>query len=195
MIELNLIENNPKPFEQAMNTEMEKAIKHFDGELIKLRTGRANTALVETLPVSCYGSPATPLKNLAALTAPEARLITIQPWDASIIGDIEKAINESDLGVTPLNDGKIIRLRLPEVSTDRREELVKILHKKAEECKITVRNFRKEFNNLIREAKKNKTISEDYFNRLSDILQKITNKFIDIIDQRTTKKEQDIRTV
>ena len=169
MIELNLIENEPKPFETAMNEEMNKAIKHYEGELIKIRTGRANTAMIEDLSVSCYGSPATPLKGLAALTAPEVRLLTIQPWDPGIIDDIERAINASDLGLSPVNDGKIIRLRLPETSSDRRQELIKILQKKSEESKVAVRNVRKEFNNLIRDAKKDKTISDDFFNRIKTV--------------------------
>jgi len=195
MIELTLVENEQKPFEQAMNAEMDKAIKHFEGELIKIRTGRAHTSMIEDIPVSCYGAPPAPLKRLAALAAPEVRLLTIQPWDPSIIDDIERAIQASDLGVAPVNDGRIIRLRLPEVSSDRREELIKILHKKAEECRISIRNIRKEFNNLVRDAKKEKTISENFFSRLSDILQKITNTFIEKTDKMTEKKEQETRMV
>jgi len=195
MIELNLVENEPKPFEQGMDSEMNKALKHYDGELIKIRTGRAHTSMIEEIPVACYGQSAAPLKTLAALAAPEVRLLTIQPWDPSIIDDIERAIMASDLGVSPLNDGKIIRLKLPEVSSDRREELIKILHKKAEDCRIAIRNVRKDFHNLIRDAKKDKTISENFFNRLTETLQKITKKFIDKVDDITEKKEKEIRMV
>jgi len=195
MIELNLIENEPKPFEQAMNSEMDKSIKHFEGELIKLRTGRAHTSMINDIQVAVYGTAPAPLKNLAALAAPEPRLLTIQPWDPSIIDDIERAILSSNLGVKPVNDGKIIRINLPDVSSDRREDLVKILHKKAEDSRIAVRNVRKEFNNFIRDAKKDKTISENFFNRLSDTLQKITDSFIKKIDTTTEKKEKDIRAV
>ncbi len=195
MIELNLIENEPKPFESAMTEEMDKVIKHYEGELIKIRTGRAHTAMSEDLNVSCYGSPATPLKGLAALAAPEPKLLTIQPWDPGIIDDIERAINASDLGLSPINDGKIIRLRLPDVSSDRREELIKVLQKKSEDAKIAVRNVRKEFHNLIKDAKKEKTISEDFFNRLTDVMQKVTDKYIIMVDHMSQKKEQDIRTV
>lgn len=195
MIELTLIENEPKPFEQAMNSEMDKAIKHFEGELIKIRTGRAHTSMIEDIQVSCYGMPPAPLKGLAALAAPEVRLLTIQPWDPGIIEDIERAINASDLGVAPVNDGKIIRLRLPEVSSDRRQELIKVLHKKAEDSRISIRNTRKDFHNLIRDAKKDKTISDDFFNRLSDILQKITNEFINKVDGMTEKKEKEMLMV
>jgi len=195
VIELDLIENESKPFEQAMNSEMDKSIKHFEGELIKLRTGRAHTSMIDDIQVSAYGSAPSPLKNLAALAAPEPRLLTIQPWDPSIIDDIERAILASSLGVNPINDGKIIRINLPDVSSDRREELIKILHKKAEDSRIAVRNVRKEFHNLIRDAKKDKTISENFFNRLSDILQKITDAFIKKIDMMSEKKEKEIRMV
>jgi len=195
VIELDLIENESKPFEQAMNSEMDKSVKHFEGELIKLRTGRAHTSMIEDIQVAAYGSAPAALKGLAALAAPEPRLLTIQPWDPSIIDDIERAILTSSLGVNPVNDGKIIRINLPDVSSDRREDLVKILHKKAEDSRIAVRNVRKEFHNFIRDAKKDKTISENFFNRLSDILQKITDSFIKKIDTMTEKKEKDIRMV
>lgn len=195
MIELDLIENESKPFEQAMNSEMDKSIKHFEGELIKLRTGRAHTSMINDIQVAVYGAAPAPLKNLAALAAPEPRLLTIQPWDPGIIDDIERAILSSNLGVKPINDGKIIRINLPDVSSDRREDLVKILHKKAEDSRIAVRNVRKEFNNFIRDAKKDKTISENFFNRLSDTLQKITDSFIKKVDTMTEKKEKDIRTI
>jgi len=195
MIELTLVENEPKPFEQAMNNEMNKSIKHYEGELIKIRTGRAHTSMIEDIHVSCYGASPAPLKGLAALAAPEVRLLTIQPWDPGIIDDIERAIQTSDLGIAPVNDGKIIRLRLPEVSGSRRQELIKILNKKAEESRISIRNIRKEFNNFIRDTKKDKTISENFFNRLSDFLQKITNEFIDKVDRMTEKKEKEILVV
>ena len=112
------------------------------------------------------------------LAAPDTRLITIQPWDNNIIGEIEKAISESDIGITPANDGDLIRLRLPEMSSSRRDELVKILGKKAEEAKIAIRNVRKDFQNLIRDAKKDKVISENFFNRLNDVLQKVTDTLL-----------------
>jgi ribosome recycling factor len=195
MIELTLVENDSKSFEKAMQDEMNKAIKHFEGELIKIRTGRAHTSLIEDIQVSCYGAAAMPLKNLASLAAPESRLLTIQPWDAGIIPDIERAIRSSDLGVSPINDGAIIRIQLPEMSTTRREELGKILAKKLEESRISIRNIRKDFNNIIRDAKKDKVISENFFNRLSDILEKITKNNIDKVEQLAQKKEQDIKTV
>ena len=195
MIELVLVENDSKSFEKAMQDEMSKAIKQFEGELVKIRTGRAHTSLVEDIQVTCYGAAPMPLKNLASITAPESRLITIQPWDAGIIADIERAIRTSELGVSPINDGALIRIQLPEMSSTRREELTKILGKKLEESRIAIRNVRKDFNNIIRDAKKDKLISENFFSRLSDLLEKITGNFIDKVEQLAHKKEQDIRTV
>ncbi|HML19637.1 MAG TPA: ribosome recycling factor [Candidatus Dependentiae bacterium] len=195
MIELTLVENDSKSFEKAMQDEMNKAIKHFEGELIKIRTGRAHTSLIEDIQVSCYGAAAMPLKNLASIAAPESRLLTIQPWDAGIIPDIERAIRTSDLGVSPINDGALIRIQLPEMSATRRDELGKILAKKLEESRVSIRNIRKDFNNIIRDAKKDKVISENFFSRLSDILEKITGNNIDKVEKLAQKKEQDIRTV
>jgi len=136
-----------------------------------------------------------PLKGLAAIAAPEARMLTIQPWDESIIPYIEKAIKDSDLGVTPATDGKFIRITLPEMSTTRRDELSKILGKKLEEARVAIRNIRKDFNNLIRDGKKDKIISDDFSNRLEDIVQKITNESIKRAEALSGKKEKDITTV
>ena len=136
-----------------------------------------------------------PLKALAAIAAPEARLITIQPWDDTIIPHIEKAVKESDLGVTPANDGKFIRINLPEMSSTRRDELVKILGKKTEDARIAIRNIRKDFNNLIRDGKKDKVISNDFFNRLETVIQKVTDDSIKQIEVLGAKKEKEIATV
>lgn len=195
MIEITLTENDVKSFEKAMNEEMSKPIKHFEGELIKIRTGRAHTSLIEDLQVTCYGQPPMPLKNLAALSAPESRLLVIQPWDAAIIADIERSIRTSELGVSPINDGALIRIALPEMSTTRRDELSKILGKKLEECRVSIRNVRKEFNNILRDSKKDKAISENFFNRLTDSMEKTTSTFIEKAEQLAHKKEQDIKTV
>jgi len=121
--------------------------------------------------------------------------LTIQPWDAGIIPDIERAIRTSDLGVSPINDGALIRIQLPEMSATRRDELGKILAKKLEESRVSIRNVRKDFNNIIRDSKKDKVISENFFSRLSDILEKITGSYITKVEQLAQKKEQDIRTV
>ncbi len=187
-----LVENDIKSFQTPMTVEMEKAIKHLDGELVKIRTGRAHTSMVEDLPVSVYGQKAQSLKGIAAIAVPDIRLITIQPWDASVLADIEKAILASDLGVKPVNDGKLIRIVLPETSGSRREEMVKILGKKVEECKIALRNVRKEFHNLVRDAKKDKKISENFFSRLSDVLEDVTDKFVEKADQLGKKKEEEL---
>ena len=191
--EFNIIENDSKNFENAMETEMVKPIKHFERELVKIRTGRANTSMIEDLPVSCYGQAPMALKTLAVLGAPDAKLLTVQPWDASVIADIEKGINESNLGLKAENDGKIIRIRLPEMSSTRREELVKVLSKKLEECRVGIRNIRKDFHNLMRDAKKNKTISEDFYNRLEDSLKQVTDKFVKQAESMGTNKEKEIR--
>ncbi len=195
MIELTLIENDINSFKNPMQQEMEKPIKHFEGELIKIRTGRAHTSMIEDIPVVAYAQAPAPLKNYAALSAPEPQLLTIQPWDQSIIGDIERAIQNSDLGLTPINDGKIIRLQLPKVSSDRREELLKVLGKKTEECKIAIRNIRKDFKNEMKKAKDKKVISENFFNRLSDVLEEVTENFIKKTDAMAKKKETEITTI
>ena len=193
MAEVQLIENDPKLFQAAMEAEMTKAIKHFEGELVKIRTGRAHTSLVDDIMVMCYGNM-TPLKQVAAVAAPDVRLITIQPWDATTMDAIEKALVNSDVGIKPLNDGVVIKLVLPEMSSARREDLIKVLGKKQEECRVAIRNVRRDFNNLIRDAKKDKVISENFFTRLGDILQKVTDKFIDQADALAGKKEKEVRS-
>jgi ribosome recycling factor len=193
--EINIIENDVKSFQAPMESEAQKAIVHFEGELAKIRTGRAHTSLVENIPVSVYGQAPIGLKGVAALTAPESNLITIQPWDASTIVDIEKAITASGIGITPVNDGKVIRLRLPHMSSERREELIKLLGKKNEECKVAVRNVRKDFNNFIKEAKAKKTISENFYSRLLDVLQTVTDNFTKKSDLLAKKKEDELRAV
>jgi ribosome recycling factor len=192
--EIILEENNIKSFQTPMETEMQKSIKHLEHELVKIRTGRAHPALVEDLIVEYYGQTLA-LKGLASIAAPESRLITIQPWDAGSISSIETAITSSDLGLSPLNDGNIIRIQLPNMTTARRDELVKVLGKKIEECKISIRNVRKDFHNLIRDAKHDKKISENFFNRLSDVLQSVTEKFTKSAEALGAKKEIDITTV
>lgn len=194
MEEIAFLEGDVKSFENITKELMDNAIKHFEKDLLIIRTGRAQTALVENVKVDCYGQ-IMPLKELATLAAPDSRLITIQPWDKSIIGEIEKAIIVSDLGVTPVNDGNLIRIQLPQMSSDRREELVKQLGKKTEECKIGIRNSRKELHNEVRDAEKKKIISEDFAEKLSDVLQKITDQFIAKTDQMSEKKASELRTV
>ena len=193
MISITLTEGgSSKPFETFIEGEMDKSVKHLEKELSKLRTGRASTAMIEDIKISCYGSLML-LKDTAALSAPEPTLLVVQPWDKSIMQDIEKAISLSDLGVTPLNDGTVIRIQLPRISKERRDELVKVLQKKLEECKISIRNTRKDVHSFIRDTEKAKKISEDYGKRLQDLLQKITDKFCDLADKVASKKEIELK--
>lgn len=187
-------EGDPREFEQALREEMLSPIKHFEKELTSIRTGRATTLLLDPIKVDCYGQKMS-LKEVATLATPDARLITIQPWDKGNIAAIEKAIRESDLGINPINDGTVIRLQFPMISTERREELVKLLGKKTEEGKIGVRNVRKEFHNELRDTEKKKLISEDFAKRLNDLLQKITDEFIAKVDQLNAKKEKELTTI
>lgn len=195
MLTIELIEGGPtKPFEKVIEKEMDTHIAHFEKELLKIRTGRAHTSMIEDIKVVCYGS-VMPLKELAALSAPDVQLLVVQPWDKSIMADIEKAIATSELGITPLNDGNLIRIALPKMSSNRRDELVKNLQKRVEECKIGIRNVRKEILHSIRDNEKAKKISEDYSKRLSDILQKFTDKYCEISDKLAEKKEGEIRAL
>lgn len=195
MAEIILIENDIKSFQKPMEAEMENPLRHFERELIKIRTGRSHTSMIEDIPVVVYGQDAVPLKGLGVVSAPDPRLLTVQPWDVSIIPDIEKAIAASGFGVSAVNDGKTIRLRLPEMSSDRREELVKMLHKKLEECRVAIRNVRKDFKNLVTDAKKDKKISENFHNRLADALQEITDAYIGKVEAMAKKKEVELSTV
>jgi ribosome recycling factor len=194
-IPITIVENDTNSFRLSLEAEMEKKIKHLDGELIKVRTGRAHSSLVENIPVAAYGQPPAPLRNYATVSAPEARLLVIQPWDATTIGDIEKGISTSDLGVTPTNDGKIIRIELPQMSSSRRDDLVKLLNTKLEECRTALRLVRQDFNTALRDAKKNKTISEDFFSRLTDLLQEVTEKFTKKAEEKAERKRIDLTTI
>lgn len=195
MINLKLTEQNTKEFEKAMNVEMDKPIKHFERELITIRTGRAHPSLVEDVKVTCYGTTVMRLKDIASISTPEARMIIVQPWDPATADDIERGLRESELGISPQNDGTLIRVILPEISSARREELAKILGKKLEDARISIRNVRKDFHNLVRDSQKAKTISEDHSRRLSDLLQKITDEFIKKAEAMGEKKEKEILTV
>lgn len=194
MPEFIITEGQTKPFEDAVDQEMSKCIKHFEHELTAIRTGRAHPSLVEDIKISCYGGTTElPLKNLATVLAPEPRVILIQPWDQGVTIDIERAIKESDLGLTPQTDGAVIRLVLPDMSSTRREELIKLLHKKLEECRVAIRNVRKVFHNLIRDTEKDKGISEDFAKRISELLQKQTDKSIKFAEDLSAKKEVSLK--
>jgi ribosome recycling factor len=194
MREIAFQEGDIKNFETLLEERMEKPIKHFEKDLASIRTGRASIALLDGIKAECYGQ-LMPLRELATISAPESRLLTVQPWDKSVIGEIEKALVSSDIGAAPINDGTIIRLQLPQMSSSRRDELVKVLGKKTEECKINIRNIRKEFHNEIRDANKKHIISEDFAKRLNDFLQKETDKFIFSAEKLSEKKTAEIRHV
>ena len=187
-------QQDSRGFEKAIATEMESPIKHFEHDLTAIRTGRASTALVEDIKVDAYNQ-LMPLRELATLSAPDAKLITIQPWDKSIINNIERALIASDIGITPINDGELIRLQLPQMSTERREEMIKLLNKKTEDCKIGVRNIRKDFHNQLRDAEKKRTVSEDFAKRLSAALQKVTDDFVKKADVLHDKKAKELGNV
>jgi ribosome recycling factor len=194
MLVLKLVEGDVRSFEQGVALAMQEPIKHFEKELAGIRTGRANTKLIEEVKVECYGQMMN-LRDMATLAAPDARLLTIQPWDKSTLGAIEKGILASDVGITPQNDGQMIRLALPPMSSDRREELVKMLGKKTEEARVGIRGVRKDAQNLLKVAEKDGDLSEDFAKRLADVLQKVTDNSIKVVDELSAKKTVDIRAV
>lgn len=173
---------------------MDKSVKAFQNEIAKVRTGRASVALVDSIKVDYYGS-LMPLNQMATITVADARLIVIQPWDPSAIGAIEKAIQRSDLGLSPTNDGKVIRLSVPPLTEERRKELVRLVRKMAEEARVAVRNVRRDTLDDLKELKKEGEISEDDFYRTQDQLQKITDEHISKIDKILEEKEKDIMTI
>ena len=170
---------------------MGKSVEALKNELSRMRTGRASLSILDGIKVDYYGT-LTPLNQMATLAVPESRLITIQPWDASVIGDIEKAILKSDLGLTPSSDGKIIRISIPQLTEERRKELVKVVHKVCEEHKVSVRNFRRDANDLLKSMKKEGEISEDDAFKAQDQVQKITDEHIQLIDECYKEKEKEI---
>ena len=189
-----LAEGQTKSFEEVVQQEMTKSLKHFEHELLGIRTGRAHPSMVEDIKVVCYeGTTEMTVKGLASVSCPEPRSIIIQPWDQTTLFDIQRALKESDLGVVPQQDGHVLRIVLPDMSSARRDELIKLLHKKLEECRVAVRNTRKHFHNLIRDTEKEKDISEDFAKRANDILQKLTDKFIKQAEDLSTKKEAGLK--
>ena len=173
---------------------MEKVIIAFQRELATLRAGRATPALLDRIEVDYYGT-LTPLNQLAGVSAPESRLLIIQPWDKQSIGDVEKAILKSDLGLTPTSDGNVIRLNIPQLTEERRKELVKEVRKKAEECKVSIRNIRRDANEEIKQLEKSSDITEDERRLAQDNIQEITDKKIVEIDEVTATKEKEMMAV
>ncbi len=179
---------------EQFSAKMEKTVASLREEYLSIRAGRANPHLLDKLRVDYYGQPST-LQSVANVSVPEARVIQIQPWESKLIKEIEKAIINSDLGLTPSNDGKVIRLVFPELTEERRKELVKDVKKKAESSKVAVRNIRRDANELFKKQNKASEISEDEFKHLEDEVQKITDRFIAEIDKVMEEKSKEILTV
>ena len=174
--------------------KMEKSISVFSEKLSEVRAGRANPAILNKVKIDYYGTP-TPINQVADVSVPEARLIVIQPWDASVLKEIEKAILASDIGINPNNDGKVIRLAFPELNGERRKELVKEVKKMAEDAKVPIRAIRRDGMDEAKEQQKNSEITEDELKSAENEIQKLTDKYIDEIDQVLEKKETEIMSI
>ena len=173
--------------------KMKKTLDVVHQNFSSIRSGRANTGMVENIRVDYYGTP-TPMKQLANITIPEPRMILIQPWDASVLKAVEKAIADSDLGISPVIDGKMVRLVVPPLTRERREELVKIVHKLAEEGRVSLRSIRRESNEKIKAAEKEKSATEDESFKAQAETQKLTDRYIQSIDQVQSSKEKELTT-
>ncbi len=176
---------------QESRERMQKSIESLKHDLKRVRTGRASLSLLDGIKADYYGTP-TPLAQMASLQVPESRMIMIQPWDVSAIKEIEKAIQKSDLGLTPSNDGKMIRITIPPLTEQRRKELVKIVNKTCEDFKVAIRNIRRDANELIKGFKKDGEISEDDAFKAQDQIQKITDEYIRKVDEIYKEKEKEI---
>lgn len=174
-----------------LHQKMEKTVEALRKDLNRIRTGRASIALLDGIKVNAYETR-MPLDQVASISVPESRLITIKPWDQSIIGEIEKSILKSELGLTPMNDGKLIRISIPPLTEERRKELAKMAKKMAEEAKISIRNHRREANEMFKELKNEKEISEDEMYKSQDQTQKVTDDFTGKVDEITAEKEKEI---
>ena len=170
---------------------MTKAVQALADEFNTLRTGRASAALFDKIRVEYYGNP-TPLNQVATISVPEARLVVIQPWDKSVIGEIEKAIQKSELSLNPNNDGKVIRINIPPLTEERRQEYVKVAKNMAEQSRVSIRNTRRDANDDLKKAQKDGTISEDDLKRAEDEIQKMTDKYIEEVNSALEAKEQEI---
>lgn len=184
----------PKQVMTNAKEKMSKAVQAYSRELASIRAGRANASLLDRINIDYYGAP-TPINQLAGVSVPEARLLVIQPYDKSVLGEIEKAILKSDLGLTPSNDGNLIRLTIPQLTEERRKELVKLVRKESEEAKIAVRNIRRDANDDLKKLEKNGEISEDDLRGYGDDVQKLTDEYISKIDTLTKEKEKEVLEV
>ncbi len=184
-------------FEELMTeleTRMDKALDALRNEFGTIRTGRANVSLLEGLTVDYYGAP-TPITQVATVTVPEPRLLMIQPWDKSLIHAVEKAIQQSDLGLAPNNDGAVIRLNIPQLTEERRKDLVKIVNKRAEDARIAVRNIRRDGNESLKKMEKQDGVSEDLIKSAMDKVQELTDKKMTKIDELMAAKEKEVMEV
>ena len=183
-----------KELQKDARHRMDSSIESFSGELAKIRTGRATPALLDSVRVEYYGQK-VPLNQAATVTAPEPRLIVVQPWEKSMLGEIEREILKADLGLNPSNDGTMIRLPIPQLSEERRKDLVKLVHKFAEECRIAVRNVRRDANDHLKKLEKNHDLSEDELSVELDTIQKLTDEHISKIDELMQNKEKEVMEV
>jgi ribosome recycling factor len=173
---------------------MEKALQALERDFARLRTGRASTGLVESLKVDYYGTP-TPLNQLASIAVPDSRTLTIQPWDRQAFAPVEKAIIKSDLGLTPSNDGRLIRISIPPLTEERRKDLGKLAKKYAEEAKVAVRNVRRDANEQLKKLEKDKSLTEDELKKAMDDMQKLTDRFVKACEDKTQAKEKEIMEI
>ena len=178
---------------ETYNSKMRKTYEHLDGDYQGIRAGRANPHVLDKLRVDYYGTP-TPIQQVGNVTVPDARMIQIAPWEKSLIKAIEKAILASDIGITPSNDGTVIRLTFPELTEERRKDLVKDVKKKAEECKVAIRNIRRDGNDSLKKLKGTE-VSEDEIKDMEDDLQKMTDKFVKEVDKAVEVKSKEVMTV
>ncbi|GBE00322.1 ribosome-recycling factor [bacterium BMS3Abin07] len=183
-----------KTLQNKLQENMEKSIEFLRKDFGSIRTGRAALSLLDGTSIAYYGNQ-TPINQVATLSVPDPRTIAIQPWEQKIIADIEKAIMRSDLDLTPTNDGKVIRINIPPLTEERRKQLVKVVKKRAEECKVSIRNIRREINEELKKMEKQEHISEDEIRKSLDEVQKITNSFIEKVEEVLERKEKEIMEV
>jgi ribosome recycling factor len=174
--------------------KMKRAVANVTRELAEIRGGRATTSMLDHVTVEYYGT-ATPIKTVAAVTSPEVNMLVIQPWDAKLVQEIEKAIQKAEIGITPVIDGKIVRLPIPPLTGERREELTKVVHRMAEEGRVTVRTLRRDANEAVKKLKAEKQISEDDAFKAQDHVQKLTDCYIESINSLVKSKEQELHSV
>ena len=183
-----------KALKARVEEKMEKAIESLKKDYGSIRTGRASLALLDGITVDYYGTQ-TPLNQVAALSVPDPKTIAIQPWEQKLIGDIEKAIMRSDLDLTPTNDGKLIRINIPPLTEERRKQLVKLVKKRAEECRVSVRNIRRDINEELKKIEKDEHVSEDETKKSLDDVQKITDSYVKKVEEVLDHKEKEIMEV